>query len=244
MIRTTSIDLLQDFSGKMCTQDHSHQPVAGSVRVRNQTIKVSQFTASYCRGFAMAVARSLTKGAPPHVPEALTFPTVADPPLTRKRRKTAVGPNPHVAHVGIRRRPPEASAVLPAAKRRIRRGSHQMPVLPADLDQAAWSAALRAIGGAAPRTGPCAMDEASPGYQQLQALLHQRKIIKVFTSKNVGQYQSPIGAPSTGMAPWRLSLGQLEASDASVQILALEEWETLPRAALHAKCTPPNVPCY
>ena len=57
MVFTTDTDLAHELEKSRCRQDHIHQPIAGSVSVKHQRQALSQFCASYCRGFAVKIAR-------------------------------------------------------------------------------------------------------------------------------------------------------------------------------------------
>ena len=56
MLFTTDVDLAQKLETFRCPNNHEHQPIAGSVSVKHQRQALSQFCASYCRGFAIKIA--------------------------------------------------------------------------------------------------------------------------------------------------------------------------------------------
>ena len=236
VIRTTSRTLIDDLTGKVCTGDRQHQQVAGSARIHGKTIRISKFNASYCKGFASAVTASLLKEEHPPVVPATAFPAEAEPPLTCKRFKTPTGRNPRVSQVRIRRRPSEGSIRFPTAKRRTLPGRAPLPEMSGELDQIKWRPIFEGLAQSVPRTGPCALDERNPGFSQMQEACPQIQIIKAFTSRDVGQYQSPIVAPPSRLAPWRMSVGRLAETDASIQVLAVEDRGIMPQGSLHAKC--------
>ena len=58
-ILTTYPKLAHALSGLRCRKNHVHQVVRGKVRVGDETMSVSTFTASYTKQFARHLARSL-----------------------------------------------------------------------------------------------------------------------------------------------------------------------------------------
>ena len=56
MVYTTDEDLSCELEKFRCPHNHEHQPIAGSVSVKHQRQALSQFCASYCRGFAVKLA--------------------------------------------------------------------------------------------------------------------------------------------------------------------------------------------
>ena len=51
--------LISDLNGSRCPKTHEHQNIEGSVNVQGQRMRLTQFCASYCKGFAQCVAKSL-----------------------------------------------------------------------------------------------------------------------------------------------------------------------------------------
>ena len=116
---------------------------------------------------------------------------------------------------------------------RRRRINKELPEIP-PLDPNAWREVFEAVNVSAPCLGPCSMELHDRNFLAIQDLIPQVGIIRIFTSRQAKQLQSPIGAPLIQDAPWRISIGKPDGDLA--RILAYEERKSIPRNAMHARC--------
>ena len=62
-VLTTSPSMYRALHGHMCRGNHEHQPIEGSIRVDNQSIRRTTYTEVYPRKFARLVAKILSSNS-------------------------------------------------------------------------------------------------------------------------------------------------------------------------------------
>ena len=82
LVCTSSQALHRFLNGKLCNQDHHHQPIAGSTQWNNQRMPLSKFTEHYPRKFARQIVKVILGNKQGEDP---TYVTEAEHP-TKKRR--------------------------------------------------------------------------------------------------------------------------------------------------------------
>ena len=204
-----------------CKQNHDHQTIEGSVSIDGRTTRLSQFCATYCRGFTTALARVLQEcPMTPHVAFALEDETPAKrarlDPRSHKRLKT--DPKQGDVEVPV----PSTADCVPA-------------VVPTD---SLWYEAFKMANRLAPRVGNQKHVPGSDIVELVQGMLsNDFQIQSLFICRGTDRLQVPIGAPTSKESPWRHTLC-VHRQTGQVHDLGCHRWHTLTRAMRIAKTIP------
>ena len=216
-ILTTCPTLSHALQSKMCTGSHDHQVIEGITKFNGHTMNLSKYAASYCFGFARAVARVILQQDP--MQQAL--PVEADPgagptPLTRKRFKTNSGWSVPIGPLNLNKRRAPGAASQGAAQR-VRTdppapapGAEAHPSQPLlQLPHEVWGPVFEAARETAPRQGSCLAPATHRLQQLVQEALPDVEVLQIFVGRQLRKLQTPLGALSSVEAPTRISVAMM-----------------------------------
>ncbi|CAE7708982.1 GIP [Symbiodinium sp. CCMP2592] len=208
---STSRDMFKSLQGKICPEDHVHQPLSGRVL---KGVPLSQFAGTYCHGFAEHVAAVIVSGN--------AFPALAVEsgiPATRKRFKTSLGSPAPVVRIEPQKRVHENSlddSQPSESKRRCSSVVHAMSELP----EATWMPVFTSAANLTTK-GTVLIPPESEAARKLQQVLENVNVLQAFVGRKVRNLQHPLGALPPTVAPMRLSLGLRTTADNQVKLLCL-----------------------
>ena len=218
-IWTSSSEVHQFLDQRNCLHDHDHQVIAGSIRHAGESIRLSRFCATYCRGFAVAMAHVL------HSVPTVGFAYAAEDEPPQKRIRTHAG-----AFKKRRIDTTAESEMLSTGPNAL--GSKILP------DDSLWHEAFRMANQLAPRVGNTKFEAGTDLYDLVQGLLDSNfKLSCVFVCRGTDRLQTPVNAPMSQHAPWRHVMS-LHRETGKIHDLGCHGWHQMTRAQRIAKSLP------
>ena len=216
---TTSQEVVQLMSKSSCPRNHEHVQIAGSMHHEGKTIRMSSFCATYCQGFARAVAQALcdtqqAADAFANEEEPTAKRSRFDPNISKRRRVAAenapADAEPDAAHVP---------------------GSGQV-IAPDSL----WHEAFKLGHRLAPRVGNQQVEPSHDLFELVQQLTPDDFEVSCLC-RGTDRFQIPLSAPSSTDAPWCYTICAHRVTG-DLHDLGLREWHTLTRLQRTAKNMP------
>ena len=216
----TSCSEMHDFlNQRNCQHDHDHQVIAGNIRQAGESVRLSRFCATYCRGFVHALARVLHES----LTKERVFAAEDEPPSKKPRINPAVFKRPRVPD----RSESDMLSTAPEAS-----GSR---VLPAD---SLWHEACRMAHLLAPRVGNTKHEVGTDLTTFVQGLVDDDfQVVCVFICRGTDRLQVPVNAPASQQAPWRHTIS-IHRTTGELHDLGCHDWSRLTRAQRIAKSIP------
>ena len=180
----TGCSEIHDFlNQRNCQHDHDHQVIAGNIRQAGESVRLSRFCATYCRGFVHALARVLHES----LTKERVFAAEDEPPSKKPRINPAVFKKPRVSD---RSESDMLSNVPEASSSRV---------LPAD---SLWHEACRMAHLLAPRVGNTKHEVGTDLTTFVQGLVDDDfQVVCVFTCRGTDRLQVPVNAPAALGSP-------------------------------------------
>ena len=227
-IFSSSLALLTDLNGSRCPNNHEHQTIEGSLNFPGQRMSVTQFCASYCKGFANKVARAMCRKSE----LALANEHEEAPPPKRVRfsnpspvSKEPEQPDESMPESSVPKFP-EAEDPNPASD-----NSKLEPVAPVSEPSPSterWREAFRLADSAAPRVGNVKIPEDSSLIGIIQSLVPEIQIHEVFVCRGTERFQVPVNLSNPAQSPIRHTVC-LHRTQNTIHDLGIENWVNLKR---------------
>ena len=225
-IWSTSPVVIQCLMKNDCPANHEHAQIAGSMHHEGRNVRISEFCATYCHGFAQTFAEILMKNHTQNMTHDILVHEDEEEHPSKRRR---FAPNAF-------------------KKARVDDGSSRVPVRASKVPEAAtgtplpedslWYEAFRVAHRMAPRVGNRKCDTESDLCELVQQLVNEDfQVTCVFICRGTDRLQVPLSAPTSQEAPWRHTLC-MHRSSGIVHDLGPQQWHGLTRAARIAKTCP------
>ncbi len=236
LIFSSCPSLISDLHGSRCPKTHEHQNIEGSVNVQGQRMRLTQFCASYCKGFARHVAKSLCQ----HIASALVNEHEDSPPLKKVRishnSQKRFRPNLETSEdlaTGSTDKPDDHMTELPEAEDpNPASGFSQLEPVAVNPEPSPstdrWREAFRLADLAAPRVGNVKIPPESTLLGIVQSLVPEIQITEVFVCRGTERFQLPISLSDPAQAPIRHTVC-LHRNHNTIHDLGSENWFELRR---------------
>lgn len=226
---TTSQAVCDRLDQQKCEGQHEHQRIEGSLNIAGRNQRISQFCATYCRGFATAVASVICKSY--HQPVTLTASAFVQhddederPP---KRFRFSADPNKRFKpNPTIEEQPEKESSE--GLKEEKAEPVHP-DVEPKPDDGVSWPGIFELATQLAPRVGNQNMDRNSEVFQMFQKLVCDLKLESLFVCRGTERLQVPLQAPASSEFPLRKTVS-LHRQTGEICETPVENWHNLTRA--------------
>ena len=233
---TTSNIMARYISSFLCTKDHAHAPVAGSITVQSQRMALSQYTELYTATFGQRLARSMKASKQVHE-KSVAHPDLvlavehevlpADLPDAKRRRLN--GKSPSSAYLV----PPDADHSIAASNPE----SGQLPENRSDVAEN-LKALLHDAQTVAPRVGKLVLHN-GPLFDAIQKACPEHVVRVVELCKGTDRQRKPPIRLARGEAPWRCSIGLARHDLSPLEWTPWCNWEVLSNRQL-CQPTPPS----
>lgn len=222
-IWTSCLNVLKFLHQHNCPNDHDHHVIAGSVRINGETTRLSKFCATYCRGFARALARVLHECPVDHQIFALEDEPPSkkprlDPNISKRARITV---DPDLTGQGVSSTgssPSIAGVIVP--------------------DESLWHEAFRMANLQTPRVGNAKFDTSTDLATLVQGIYQDGfQVHCLFSCRGTDRLQIPLNAPPSQESPWRHVLS-IHRESGKLHDLGHQRWHSLTRIQRIAKSIP------
>ena len=222
---STSSRLQEKLDGKRCLNDHEHQRIEGTLLMHGQRQRISQFCATYCKGFARIIAQELCLREHPRVPLQQILVNEDEPPP--KRVRFTSDPNKRSRNDSPE---PFDPSPLDAVGSESIELNPEPPVLEQPLpDSDKWTSVFQEVQIHAPRVGNLKFEADSPIGRQVQELIPDIQIHCLFICRGTERYQVPLHAPPSQQYPLRHTVC-VHRQSGEIHDLGKEDWHRLTRA--------------
>ena len=245
-IYTTSLEIFRNLDQVKCHNQHEHQRIEGSLNIFGKFQKVSQFCATYCRGFAERIAHLICKVSHSfgksrcdafvnHDEEDerpnKRFRFTRDP---NKRFKSSQGSSDVPAGSGqnVLINPP---AVNPDNHDEplndldaVRDSEQPKPASPID-EMTSWDPIFKLADQTAPRVGNLKIDVSSDLFCDFQKMLPDMCVESLFVCRGTERLQVPISAPVSHQFPIRKTIS-IHRQTGEIHETDTENWHNMTRA--------------
>jgi len=248
-ILTTSKALFYAVHGSRCADQHIHQRIEGSANINGIRQSLTNFSATYCRGFAEMMARNLCKAYHTHVGDderALTFHS--DDVEERPSKRLKINPQSRKRHQTESETPGESISARPSVPMSDvptpnvgDPNPNQTDAQPVQLEMPQsepWQTVFELAQDIAPRVGNtrCPMD--SEVWTRAQTIVQDHmQITDMFVCRGTERYQVPLHAPSSHQCPLRHTVC-MHRETSVVHDLGSENWHNCTRAQRIRKGVP------
>ena len=231
--------VLSDLTGSRCPNDHEHQTIEGSLNFQGQRMSVTQFCASYCKGFAKCVAKTMCRNS-----ETVLVNEHEEAPPAKKIRVSTTSQkrlranpdnpvDPEDLATESNDKPEESLPEFPEAEdpnpaSGISQLESVAPALEPSPSTEQWREAFRLADLAAPRVGNVKIPEDSPLMGIIQSLVPNIQVNDVFVCRGTERFQVPVNLRSFEQSPIRHTVC-LHRSDNTIHDLGTENWVNLKR---------------
>ena len=235
-VYTTSQNMYQQLVKSKCKHDHEHQTIEGSVSNGNVRMPLTQFCASYCRGFTRQIAKWMIQtnsqlaciGEHEDEPPAKRFKFSFNPNKRfKKQLPIDLDPEENQEDSEVIN-PPEPNLPNPEADATSQREAATSDTSSKEAGSP-WLPIFRECDKRAPRVGNLRIDASCPVVAQIQALLTDIQVTAVYICRGAERCQIPMGIPEPQhnvlrhTICWHRTTGQ-------VHEFSTEEWTKLKRS--------------
>ena len=238
MVYTTDDDLACVLEKFRCPHNHEHQPIAGSVSVKHQRQALSQFCASYCRGFAVKIAGIIGRRFQQAFHEDET--PSKKPRLSRNFQK-----RPRLDGSSTNRDPIDLDAVDELAAPGTGSSEPDPNQAPAESagrpsgSEISWNSLMSMADRCAPRVGNIKFGADSEMAQNMQCLVPGVHIQWVFVCRGTERFQLP--SQVNADFPIRYTVCQ-HRHNGTIHDFGAENWTELKRS-LRIRASIPSKVC-
>ena len=250
MVITTSRQFHELLHDHKCPGGHTHQRIEGSISLNGVSTKLTHFCATYCQGFAKAIAKFLchrthTMCLPSEAlaidlddenePPAKRFKFLANPHKRRKPNEPLDLETPPTSDdaSGSNRHPPDTAIVGSEASAVPEQTGVQSPA----GESQPWQLVMQLAQSAAPRVGNMRCDADSEIFSQVCQLVPQIQVESIFICRGTERFQVPIHAPASHGCPIRYTVC-LHRHTNQIHDLGPENWHNMTRARRIRNCIP------
>ena len=222
---TTDDELHNALDGRKCPQNHEHQAIAGrmpSIKAQSSTEdqprnqNVTQFCATYCKGFAHFIAEHVCQSQQAYVNESLKRSISEPNPSKLGRFATGLHKRRRMCHSPMVESPDVSSTEVP--------------------HDSLWYEVFKMANRITPRVGNQRHLPETDFYQLVSGLLpSDTRIHGLFTCRGTDRYQVPLNAPSSHEAPWRHTIC-MNRQSGKIHDFQPEHWHPMTRAQRIRKC--------
>ena len=250
VVLTTSRQFHELLHDHKCPGGHTHQRIEGSISLNGVSTKLTHFCATYCQGFAKAIAKFLchrthTMCLPSEAlaidlddenePPAKRFKFLANPHKRRKPNEPLDLETPRTSDdaSGSNRHPPDTAIVGSEASAVPEQTGVQSPA----GESQPWQLVMQLAQSAAPRVGNMRCDADSEIFSQVCQLVPQIQVESIFICRGTERFQVPIHAPASHGCPIRYTVC-LHRHTNQIHDLGPENWHNMTRARRIRNCIP------
>ena len=256
-VLTTSRQMFHSLHQRFCADQHEHQRLEGSASINGVQRRLTSFSATYCRGFANAIARNICKLSHDFVGPDEIILAAADSeddlemqPPTEKARLTLKGFKRQKLEHPESSLPDIAPSASGANSKSTERSAADSGANPLDVskpdshetDQAkSWSEIMKLAKTYAPRVGNQRCPADSEMWRLIQEkLVKQCQISDIFVCRGTERFQVPLHAPSSHEYPLRYTICT-HRQTGDIHDLGLENWHNATRAQRIRKSIPSHI---
>ena len=229
---TTSQALFDKLHHQKCEGQHDHQRIEGSLNIDGRNQRISEFCATYCRGFAATVARTICKPCHLQVSSMSNAFVQHDeedenPP---KRLRFSKNPNKRLRTIDLDEDKSDKgdNSEVPESSTHGNVSSDPRNVEAKRDEETSWPRIFELADRAAPRVGNLKLNKDSEIFQRCQELVPDMKLEGLFVCRGTERLQVPVLAPASSEYPLRKTISQHRQSGEICET-SIENWHNLTR---------------
>ena len=234
-VYTSSLEIFQSLNQVKCQRQHEHQRIEGSLNIFGKFQKVSQFCATYCRGFADQIAQLICKSSHNFgrtMSDAFVNHDKEDERPTKRFRwavdpnkRSRTGPGPHESSVV----PESDASINPPDNPEESRSNEPFDHVPEVDEVTSWDSIFKLADQTAPRVGNLKIDVSSDLFCEFQKMLPDMCVTSLFACRGTERLQVPIGAPTSHQFPIRKTIS-IHRQTGEIHETEMEDWHNMTRA--------------
>ena len=224
-VLTTSHKMFKDLHGNVCSGNHEHQSIEGSIRIGEQNISRSKWSENYPRKFARRVVRCMCHDfdkTPAVIEDCFVVPVSRQSKYPRLSACRAKGKVPSAS--------PTASLPEPKRRRLLEKQNSKTP-------QEAWQTIFEFFQMNTPRVGKRIIDDPKV-LQEIQEYCPDKIIRFAVVCRGTDRALGPVRTVATGEAPFRKCLFLHRETNEWMFEDEWENWEHLSQAMIQRKGHP------
>ena len=250
---TTDSRLLQCLNSKRCDHQHVHQPIEGSVLIDQHRVALTQFCATYCKGFVTCIARWLVKLSlgedacvgehddeppskrsrfefNPHKRFKSTHPIDLDPE-DPKPLDANMPQNPNTSSSSNSKNPEQPFETESRKFPEISPPSVPVnrPEIPSAKPVSPWDPVFQECDKIAPRVGNLKVEPSHVVFRQVQERLPKLEIRMMFVCRGTERLQIPMGIGEPQQNAIRYTVC-VHRTTGAIHEFGPEEWTKLKRS--------------